>query len=392
MSLCSVGCIYDAECETEITPTPKTTQTLIFYFAGTDLTFYFHKNISAIKDALRQDILGDSRVVLFFQQGEKNSAEIIELTYNNGLCEENKIATHDLPEQMDAESLSFYLKEIIRHAPADNYSLIIGSHGLGWIPMGASPDGAAAASLQGLFYENAFWQQTGDIKTRFIGEDRNPQNAFEIPELAQAISKIGVKFEYILFDACFMANVESAYTLRNSAKYIVGSVCEIMGAGFPYKTVMPCMLQNKGTSYDLDGICQAFNTFYRDNYGYSGSISVINCAELDALASAMKKINQGPKQEYTLSDIQSYEGQRRHVFFDLGDYVDKICADQNLKVTFKDQLNRTVIKKYTLDKYYSAYGISGTYYITSYSGLNTSAPAEVYKSYYKLTDWYRATN
>ena len=368
------------------------TQTLIFYFAGTDLTFYYHKNISAIKDALRQDIMGDSRVILFFQQGEKKSAEIIELTYDKGLCEEHKIATHDLPEQMDADNLSFFLKEIMRHAPADSYSLIIGSHGLGWVPMGASPDAKSVAGTQVSFHEDIFWQQTGDIKTRFIGETTNPQNAFEIPTLAQAIDKTGVTFEYILFDACFMANVESAYDLRNSAKYIVGSVCEIMGAGFPYNTVLPQMLKEYGTSYDLDGVCQAFNTFYRDNYGYSGSISMINCAEMEGLASAMKSVNEGPQREYNLKEIQFYEGQHRHVFFDLGDYVDKVCDDDALKSSFSDQLNRTVVKRYTLDKYYSAYGVYGKYNITSYSGLNTSAPAEVYRSDYKQTAWYKATH
>ena len=368
------------------------TQTLIFYFAGTDLTFYFHKNISAIKDALRQDIMGNSRVILFFQQGEKKSAEIIELTYNNGLCEEHKIAVHNLPEQMDADNLGYFLKEIMRHAPADSYSLIIGSHGLGWIPMGASPDAKSVAGTQGSFHEEGFWQQSGEIKTRFIGEATNPQNAFEIPTLAQAIESIDVKFEYILFDACFMANVESAYDLRNSAKYIVGSVCEIMGAGFPYNTVLPQMLQDMGTSYNLDGVCQAFNTFYRDNYGYSGSISMINCAEMEGLAAAMKSVNEGPQREYNLNDIQFYEGQPRHVFFDLGDYVNKMCDDEELKSLFTDQLNRTVVKRYTLDRYYSAYGVYGKYNITSYSGLNTSAPAEVYRNDYKQTAWYKATH
>ena len=367
-------------------------QTLIFYFAGTDLTFYYYRNISALKDAIRQNIMGDSRVMLFFQQGEKNSAEIIELVYNNGSCEEKKIDTYDLPEQMDADKLGFYLRQIMRHAPADSYSLIIGSHGLGWIPMGATPDGSASAGLQGSSHEDNFWQQTGDKKTRFIGEEKNPQNAFEIPTLAQAIAKTGVQFEYILFDACFMANVESAYDLRNSAKYIVGSVCEIMGDGFPYNTVLPYMLKHNGTGYDLDGVCQAFNTFYRKNYGYSGSISIINCAELEGLANAMKSVNQGFKCEYDISTLQFYEGQRRHVFFDLGDYVDKVCDDTNVKKAFIDQLNRTVIKKYTLDKYYSAYGVRGEYSIKSYSGLSTSAPAEVYTSFYKQTSWYKATN
>ena len=115
------------------------TQTIIFYFAGTSLTFYYYKNISAIKEALRKDIKGNSRVMLFFQQGEKKSAEIIELTYNNGACEEQKLDIHTLPQQMDADNLSHYLKEIMRHAPADTYSLIIGSHGTGWIPIGAQP-------------------------------------------------------------------------------------------------------------------------------------------------------------------------------------------------------------------------------------------------------------
>ena len=183
INICIVSSLGFVSCETEddISQNP---QTLIFYFAGTDLTFYYYRNISALKDAIRQNIMGDSRVMLFFQQGEKNSAEIIELVYNNGSCEEKKIDTYELPEQMDADKLGFYLKQIMRHAPAERYSLIIGSHGLGWIPMGATPDGTASAGLQGSYHEDNFWQQTGDIKTRFIGEEKNPQNAFEIPTLA----------------------------------------------------------------------------------------------------------------------------------------------------------------------------------------------------------------
>lgn len=369
------------------------TQTLIFYFAGTSLTFYYYKNISALKDALRGDIKGDSRVMLFFQQSEKNSGEIIELTYENGLCEEKKLATHQLPERMDADGLSHILKDIMRLAPADSYSLIIGSHGTGWVPIDGQMDGAVqSATLDAHTAPATYWQRTGEEMTRYLGEDTNPQNAFDIPTLSQAITKTGVKMEYILFDACFMANVESAYELRNNTKYIVGSVCEIMGSGFPYTTVLPCMLTNRGTGYDLDGVCRAFNTFYDDNYGYSGSISLIDCSQLEALAAEMKRVNLGAQREYNIDDLQFYEGQVRHIFFDLGDYVDAVCGNAQLKTSFQQQLDRTVVKKYTLDKYYSAYGVSGKYEITSYSGLNTSAPATVYVNDYKQTSWYKATN
>lgn len=388
--LCAVSLLVTS-CNKQEEEHKEPTQTIIFYFAGTSLTFYYYKNISAIKEALRNDIKGNSRIMLFFQQSEKNSAEIIELTYNNGACEERKIATHNLPDRMDADNLSYFLKEIMRHAPADTYSLVIGSHGTGWIPIGASPNGYASLRSRELPHED-YWQRTGDEMTRFIGEDSNLQNAFDIPTLAQAINKTGVKLQYILFDACFMANVESAYELRNSTRYIVGSVCEIMGSGFPYTTALPAMLENYGKEYNLDGICQAFNRYYAENYGYSGSIAAIDCSQLDALAEVMKAINNGKQQAYNLNDLQFYEGQVRHIFFDLGDYVNKMCDAASLKADFNRQMAKTVIHKYTLDKYYSAYGVSGKYSITNYSGLNTSAPATVYVDDYKQTSWYKATH
>lgn len=393
LSFCALSMLVSTSCGNDHNEDKSHTQTLIFYFAGTSLTFYYYKNISAIKEALRGDIKGDSRVMLFFQQSEKGSGEIIELTYANGLCEEKKLSTHTLPSRMDADNLSYILKDIMRLAPADSYSLIIGSHGTGWVPIDGTPNSAEpTASLESHTAPTPYWQRTGDKMTRFIGEESNLQNAFDIPTLAQALTKTGVKMEYILFDACFMANVESAYELRNNTKYIIGSVCEIMGSGFPYTTVLPCMLKQKGTSYDLDGVCRAFNTFYANNYGYSGSISIIDCSQLDALAAEMKRVNQGAQRSYDPSQLQFYEGQVRHIFFDLGDYVDKMCDNSSLKASFQQQLERTIVKKYTLDKYYSAYGISGQYLISSYSGINTSAPSTVYTEDYKQTAWYKATH
>ena len=378
-------------CKPKPEPKDEHTQTLIFYFAGTNLSFYFYRNISAIKEALRRDIKGNSRVMLFFQQTEKASAEIIELTCENGQCEEHKLSTYALPDEMDADNLSKILKEIMRLAPADTYSLLIGSHGTGWVPMYASPYTSIVGSTERHHIAN-YWQRTGEEMTRYIGEDSNPQNAFDITTLAEAIALSGTKMEYILFDACFMANVESAYELRNATRYIVGSVCEIMGSGFPYTNALPHLLKNNGTTYDLDGACRAFNAFYDDNYGYSGSISLIDCSQLDALALKMKQVNNGAQRPFNLDELQFYEGQQRHIFFDLGDYVDAMCDDEALKASFTEQLDRTVVKRYTLDTYYSAYGISGRYPITSYSGLNTSAPSTVYVDDYKQTAWYKATH
>jgi hypothetical protein len=236
------------------------------------------------------------------------------------------------------------------------------------------------------------WEPKGDVVTRYLGEDSTPQNRFDVTDLAQAIASTGVKMEYILFDACFMANVESIYDLRNNAKYIVGSPCEIMGAGFPYANIMPELLKGNGISYDLEAVCRKFNEDYAANPGYSGTIALFDCAQLDGLAQAVKRVNNAEKKDYKLSNIQSYEGLSPHVFFDLGDYVDKMCADEAAKSAFNEQLNRTVLSKYTLDTFLSMYGTSGRYKIDVFTGMSTSAPSPLYRSAYEQTSWYKATH
>ena len=370
-------------------------QTIIFYMAGTHLGGYFSANREAIKSALNYNIQGKSRVVVFYHTSKSN-AELIEYYFHEGLCKEKVLTTYTLPAQMTASEMGDIFSDIVGRTPSKSHSLIIGSHGLGWIPIGAEPESSAAyMGKTGKVHtptHEELWERKGDIVTRYLGEDTCPQNRFDVTDLAEAIASTGVKMEYILFDACFMANVESIYDLRNSAKYIVGSPCEIMGAGFPYKSIMPLLLQNNGMSYDLDAVCRQFNEDYAASPGYSGTVALINCAQLEGLAQAMKRVNNANKKEYRPNDIQAYEGQTSHIFFDLGDYVDKMCDDAEAKKAFDEQLSRTAISKYTLDTFFSMYGTMGQYDIEVFTGMNTSAPSSLYRSAYEQTAWYKATH
>ena len=113
---------------------------------------------------------------------------------------------------------------------------------------------------------------------------------------------------------------------------------------------------------------------------------------MDGLAQAMKRVNNAEKKEYRPNDIQAYEGQTSHIFFDLGDYVDKMCDDAEAKKAFDEQLSRTAISKYTLDTFFSMYGTMGQYDIEVFTGMNTSAPSSLYRSAYEQTAWYKATH
>ena len=77
------SCSKDKE-EPAVITTP---QTLLFYFVGTDLDLrggHLRNNRKAIKAALNYNIQGNSRVILFHQNGQKKQGDIVEMQYKNG--------------------------------------------------------------------------------------------------------------------------------------------------------------------------------------------------------------------------------------------------------------------------------------------------------------------
>lgn len=372
-------------------PTPHT---LIFYFTGTQLSYYFARNIDAAAEAIARGDAGNCRVLCFYQGSNRNSGNIIELVNDNGTCVRQTLATYDMPPIAKGEDMAFFLSEMMRLAPAESYGLVMAGHATAWIPA-AMPSATAATAHPGTVTAD-YWQKApSDVVTRFFGEiySANAANHFEIATIADALADTGQKFRYLLFDACFMANIESAYLLRNTAEYIIGAPCEVIGDGFPYSEVLPQLLAGNGRATNIDGACRAFYDYYDSAYGYSGSVAAIDCSQIEALAAVMKQINTSAATvQPDISQLQTYEGQWQHIFYDLGDYVDKACGDTALKASFAEQMERCVPYKYTLSSFWSNYGVPGNYPIDSYSGLSTSAPAEVYRYEYGLTQWYKATH
>ena len=371
----------------------KTTpQTIIVYLSGTSLNWAFSINVQDIETALQQNIKGDSRVVVVWQNGVAKKAEAIELCYDNGHITRQPLAEYDLSSTMSKEDLSYIFSDVMRLAPASAYGLILGSHSWAWIPFDdydeIRTNGLSKSAYARLRIREELPRH---LQTRFIG-DPSGANRFDITTLAEAIQATGKKFEYILFDACFMANVEAAYELRNSTKYVIGSACEIMGNGFPYTKTLPHLLKNGGRSYDLAEAARSFHEHYKNTLKYSATIALINCSQLDMLAAEMKEVNKSLMDDYDRSALQTYEGGSNHIFFDLGDYVDKVCTSDEAKSKFKAQMEKAVPTKFTLDTFWSTYIHSDHYPVTSFSGMSTSAPSILFRESYAQTAWYKATH
>ena len=371
-------------------------QTIIVHFIGTALQSYFNHNISKMLEALNGNIQGDAQIMVITTDAS-NKGTLYELRYDKtlGKAVKEKVREIKLPTPYDYSVLKYNIGAALAFAPAEKYALVIGSHGLGWIPVENYPDNISRQLSQLGEKSTEIWKRNENAEmTRHFGD--NSDTRYDVSELARAVRENNIELEYILFDACFMGNVESAYDLRHITKHIVGSPCEVMGYGFPYARVMKHMLTNGGASYNLDNLCNEYVDYYKSEATTaSACVAVTHTAELDALAEAMKEVFKAEeKAGFSLDAVQYYEGISPHVFYDLEHIVELSCADADVAAKFKAQLGKTVTSRYHTDRFYSAYGGGSSYYhdINYYSGISTSYKCKTYEYDWRNTAWYQATH
>ncbi|MBP3482250.1 MAG: hypothetical protein J6K28_02520 [Alistipes sp.] len=345
-----------------ITLPARSKKVVMAYFLGTSLSYYFNRNLEAMKTAVSRGSLGDDRLIILGQSSQ-NYGAIEEIFYNEreGKSCKSTICKFALPEKLTAESFGDYLKRMMEIAPADNYSLIILGHSKAWLP--SHP----ATATFGIRRRPSWQTADGADVTRDLGE-RNV--LLELDDLKNGLAATGKKFDCIYFDVCFMASTESAYALRDNAEYIIGSPCEIMGEGSPYDRILEPLFAN-----DLAKVCSEYYDYYQYTYPSwkSGCISTIVCGKLDALADAAKRINasQNIAEDFDITAIQPYEGRDDHIFFDTEDYIRRLCTDADLVDGYKKALDECVINRHHTAGFYSAYNHAMTP-VTYYSGMNVT--------------------
>lgn len=226
------GCNKD-EGVTPRPPVPETAdQTIMFYLTGTNLGSYFRKNVDDAMNAIDRNILHNSRVLVFIQP-QRGLSMVLELYYtprNDDYvpgaqfsyehCKVDTLrrwADADF-NSMDRGTITEVISYMAEQAPARRYGLILGGHGLGWVPDGTSVNAIRFSAFQD------FWSPMPNaLPTRWMGDSGKRA---EIPQLAAAFGNTGLHFDYLLFDACFMSSIEALYDLRGCADRIIASPCE----------------------------------------------------------------------------------------------------------------------------------------------------------------------
>ncbi len=362
----------------------QTEETVFMYMPWSgDIYSYFLENIEAFETAIKNNNgLGGKRFMLFISTNASN-AYLIEITYNKGICVRDTLKNYSFSsaEFTTSSGITSILGDMMAAAPAKGYSMIIGCHGMGWIPTSASGVNS---------YNKKVRQQNANVQqTRFFGHSSDSKYQTDITTLADGIKSAGIKMEYILFDDCYMSNIETAYDLREVTNYLIASTCEIMIEGMPYATIGKSLLE-----HDYKAVCQGFYAFYSTFSTPCGTIGVTDCSETEEMAYLMKSINSlYPEGLSSTSDIQTLDGYSPTIFFDFGDYVTHLCEDQSLLAAFNEELNRLVPYKANTSTYYSVYTAKQKT-INTFSGLTVSDPSlnSSIKTVKTETNWYKATH
>lgn len=406
LSLTVVSC-HDDNCPIDpIPPTPptppvvKAERTLFMYFPwSVNLLRAFEKNLEDMEQSISEEGLGNSRVVVMLYTSGKE-AEMFEYktkTVNDKIKVERKqIRKYYNHSQKTVDGIHEVIKKAMEYAPAHEYAMSIGCHGMAWVPAGILPRSNATRS--GVFRKSVEWEDDyqGEyfyLPTRWYGGGRTDEYHTEVEDLAEAIRRTGNKLKFLLFDDCYMVSAETSYQLKDVTEHIIGSPCEIMEYGLPYHKIGRYLI--RGENYGA--ICQEFYNFYSKypdgtaRYPY-GTIAVIRTSEIDKLTELAREIN---AKGYTQTPpVQRLGGYTPVIFEDLGSYFKTICGDDaSLLERLSQQLEKTVPYKTHTGAYYSS--IAGrSFQIREYSGMTVSdgtTHADVV-GYKTRTPWYIYTH
>lgn len=377
----------------------------------TGLYYTFRQNLDSIETAIRTRRGLTGRLLVFISTSPQSDS-LFEVTYSRGVIRHVPVKTYTGHTYTTPAGIAQILSDVQGSASALNYAMIIGCHGCGWTYKGdwvSYPGNAKGNNPTVEPWGEALSKQADrqmDVddlpgerlyglcpETRFFGSVSDRSYAIDVTDLAAGIKQSGIKLQYLLFDDCYMANVETAYALREATNWLVASTSEVMYIGMPYRE-MWSQLSSATPSYQ--SLVSSFYNFY-SSYAYPyGALSAIDCRQVDRLAELMKEINS----HYTLPDslvdsVQVLDGFRTHLFYDLGDYVGHLCQNPTLMSDFREQLDKVVpYTQATSSLYTFLYSIARTFPATRYSGITVSdlSRNDVAVKGREKTEWWKATH
>ena len=289
-------------------------QVLIYVGLGyNNLSGNLLKNFEDIQEGVLPGISSDRAIVAFCHNtaasgdySTANPPQLIRILRGpDGKPVADTLKTYsDMSLSPTKESLRQALQDIQERFPARSYGMLFSSHGSGWIPGGYVSDSEGSSIRFRSQPGESPWPATKAVGNQYQGSVKNVRWL----EFGDFVDAIPMHLDYLILDACLMGTVEVAWELKDVCDYVVASAAEILTDGMIYKTLSWDMLS--GIQADLRTYCQEYFDYYNNESGSrrSGTIVLVDCAKLDALAQAFAPIVAAHRDAMTacLSSTQRY--------------------------------------------------------------------------------------
>ena len=335
-------CACDSTKHPVTEPVAKVRRTLLVYMeARNNLSSAALDDLAEMRIA---DIPDDCRLLVYRSINGADHPELVEIRRDR----ETTLAEYPAEASaVDPVQMATVLADMKKLAPADEYGMVLWSHSSGW-----------RQKSPALMHSRAYGLENG--------------RTMSITNLAKALRDSDLSF--LVFDTCYMGSVEVAYELRNAARWMVASVCEVPTPGMPYNLTLPGLFDADMARGLQSAIDITVDSYIADRTQLCPStLSLIDLSALDDLAAEVKDIIDNPLPEGFRPQRFSVDRPYASLFFDLGQYM------QALGGTTTAALERAVIHERHTDKIWvrlpidhcsglSVYipGIDAGYDLTSY--------------------------
>lgn len=391
----------------------KENHVVIFYAAAAnDISYLIRENINTIKSGELPQTESKKVLLVFSHLKTGNPAYLERLSRNMyGELESDTLLTIDAGQSaLDKDVMRTVLTTAYNAFPESKYSLILSSHGTGWLPSGyySHPDlnwgdflvmnsvkPAPVSTPQDatlLTPLDFSFPQYGPITKTFGMESSNMGKALEM-EISHLAEAIPMHLSSLILDACLLGGVEVAYELRHLADKICFSAAEVPGKGFDYNVISSHLLEDGGSP---EAFGKAFYDRWAYDFNYGATIATVVTSELDALAELCRSLFKKYRYTiYTLSadNVQGFYRNNRHFFFDLQDILVKAGITEAEKQALQEALDACISQKEASPHFMFDWG---GFTIDTYCGLTMYLPTDSIRNnyldnFYKTLAWNKAT-
>lgn len=368
---------------------PIAERTVLIYMAAQNNLSYWplsgsrfaNDDLNEIKQAIKK--IGDNNLVIYVDKAKDPNAKYDDhipylLHYRNGELKDS-ISMDSTALACDPVTFKTVVKKAFTDYPANDYGLVLWGHATGWLIRSDTIVSYQARNrAYGGTMKNESNQSSGELW-------------MNIPTLAKTLKALP-HLKFIFADCCNMMCAECAYELKDVTDYFIGSAAEIPGAGAPYNTVVPAMME-KETFYQ--SICD----IYAASYSNRVPLAVVKSSEMASLAAATRTVLQTMK---AADQLDQYPDMSNLIYYldnnlyDIHHFI-KTYASEAEYNSWKQAFDKAVIyKKYAQKWETMGHVYFGTFDMTeeNFGGMSMFVPKwtlqKTDNEYIKKMGWYYA--